>query len=283
MAKADNRAEVVQGRRVSFVAGRRPTIKMVAERAGVSLQTVSNACNAPNRLRPETLRTVLAVIEELGYRPNQAARCAQDRRHPHHRLPPVAEQLRGNGGRARRLVPCALRRGPVKRVRHPDVLGFDRRRRDLHLCRLVAAAGRRRFRAHKHPPRGRPSGRGDTAEGRGVSHSGGPGASGARGTPGSMSTAPAGPPKRCGTLLASATRESAFLASTRAAVSVTTAIGAGSARWRDWACPRRAWSGGRWTASPRDGYWPKRCWTHRGRPRPSSACPMPWPWVPSTP
>ena len=74
MAKAEDRTEVGQGRRVSLVAGRRPTIEMVAERAGVSRQTVSNACNAPNRLRPETLRRVSAVIEELGYRPNQAAR-----------------------------------------------------------------------------------------------------------------------------------------------------------------------------------------------------------------
>jgi DNA-binding LacI/PurR family transcriptional regulator len=40
----------------------------------VSRQTVSNAANAPHRLRPETLRRVLGTIDELGYRPNQAAR-----------------------------------------------------------------------------------------------------------------------------------------------------------------------------------------------------------------
>jgi DNA-binding LacI/PurR family transcriptional regulator len=74
MAEAEDRKEVVQGLRGSLAAGRRPTIEMVAQHAGVSRQTVSNACNAPNRLRPETLRRVSAVIEELGYRPSQAAR-----------------------------------------------------------------------------------------------------------------------------------------------------------------------------------------------------------------
>lgn len=53
---------------------KRPTIEVVAKRAGVSRQTVSNAANAPHRLRPETLRKVLGTIDELGYRPSQAAR-----------------------------------------------------------------------------------------------------------------------------------------------------------------------------------------------------------------
>lgn len=74
MTQAENSTETVRARRASPVVGRRPTIEMVAERAGVSRQTVSNAYNAPERLRPETLRTVLAAIEELGYRPSQAAR-----------------------------------------------------------------------------------------------------------------------------------------------------------------------------------------------------------------
>jgi len=47
---------------------------LCAALAGVSRQTVSNAANAPNRLRPETLHKVLEAIEELGYRPSQAAR-----------------------------------------------------------------------------------------------------------------------------------------------------------------------------------------------------------------
>ena len=53
---------------------KRPTIEMVAKQAGVSRQTVSNAANAPHRLRPETLQKVLGTIDELGYRPSQAAR-----------------------------------------------------------------------------------------------------------------------------------------------------------------------------------------------------------------
>jgi DNA-binding LacI/PurR family transcriptional regulator len=61
------------------VARKRPTIDMVAERAGVSRQTVSNAHNAPHRLRPETLRKVLGTIDELGYRPSRAARSLRTR------------------------------------------------------------------------------------------------------------------------------------------------------------------------------------------------------------
>lgn len=54
--------------------GKPPTIEMVARHASVSRQTVSNAFNAPHRLRPDTLERVRAAIDELGYRPNQAAR-----------------------------------------------------------------------------------------------------------------------------------------------------------------------------------------------------------------
>lgn len=42
--------------------------------AGVSVATVSNVLNAPQRVAPETLRRVSEAIEELGYRPNRAAR-----------------------------------------------------------------------------------------------------------------------------------------------------------------------------------------------------------------
>lgn len=50
------------------------TIGDVADRAGVSRQTVSNALNSPDLLRPETLDRVRAAITELGYTPNRAAR-----------------------------------------------------------------------------------------------------------------------------------------------------------------------------------------------------------------
>ncbi|MGN6782630.1 MAG: LacI family DNA-binding transcriptional regulator [Marmoricola sp.] len=51
-----------------------PTLATVAEAAGVSRQTVSNALNNPELLRPETLARVQKVIARLGYTPNRAAR-----------------------------------------------------------------------------------------------------------------------------------------------------------------------------------------------------------------
>ncbi|TWG90607.1 LacI family transcriptional regulator [Nocardioides sp. J9] len=50
------------------------TLADVAERAGVSRQTVSNAINNPDLLRADTLARVMEAIEGLGYTPNQAAR-----------------------------------------------------------------------------------------------------------------------------------------------------------------------------------------------------------------
>ncbi|MGZ4460476.1 MAG: LacI family DNA-binding transcriptional regulator [Nocardioidaceae bacterium] len=51
-----------------------PTLATVAEEAGVSRQTVSNALNSPHLLRPDTLERVQGAIERLGYSPNRAAR-----------------------------------------------------------------------------------------------------------------------------------------------------------------------------------------------------------------
>ena len=51
-----------------------PTLADVAERAGVSRQTVSNALNNPALLRADTLVRVQEAIEEMGYSPNRAAR-----------------------------------------------------------------------------------------------------------------------------------------------------------------------------------------------------------------
>ncbi|HEY0186063.1 MAG TPA: LacI family DNA-binding transcriptional regulator [Cellulomonas sp.] len=52
----------------------RPTLESVAQRAGVSRQTVSNVLNAPHLVRAETTDRVRAAIDELGYRPSAAAR-----------------------------------------------------------------------------------------------------------------------------------------------------------------------------------------------------------------
>lgn len=51
-----------------------PTLATVAAEAGVSRQTVSNALNSPDLLRPETLQRVQEAVERLGYSPNRAAR-----------------------------------------------------------------------------------------------------------------------------------------------------------------------------------------------------------------
>lgn len=51
-----------------------PTIKDVAARVGVSRQTVSRVINNKPEVSPETRSRVQAAIDELGYRPNAAAR-----------------------------------------------------------------------------------------------------------------------------------------------------------------------------------------------------------------
>ena len=50
------------------------TINDVAHEAGVSLGTVSNALNHPDKVKPDTLELINEAIAQLGYVPNQAAR-----------------------------------------------------------------------------------------------------------------------------------------------------------------------------------------------------------------
>ncbi len=74
MSQASSRSDV---HRSDAQRGRQqvpPTLATVADEAGVSRQTVSNALNNPDLLRPETLERVVSVIERLGYSPNRAAR-----------------------------------------------------------------------------------------------------------------------------------------------------------------------------------------------------------------
>ncbi|WP_229068956.1 LacI family DNA-binding transcriptional regulator [Actinoplanes sp. DH11] len=49
-------------------------LRQVAERAGVSVRTVSNVVSGFPQVAPETRRRVQQVLDELGYRPNAAAR-----------------------------------------------------------------------------------------------------------------------------------------------------------------------------------------------------------------
>ncbi|MFI1988564.1 LacI family DNA-binding transcriptional regulator [Actinoplanes sp. NPDC020271] len=50
------------------------TIRDVAKASGVHISTVSRTFSAPHLVNPETRTRVLATAEELGYRPNRAAR-----------------------------------------------------------------------------------------------------------------------------------------------------------------------------------------------------------------
>ncbi|MFV0428183.1 MAG: LacI family DNA-binding transcriptional regulator [Arachnia sp.] len=53
---------------------RRAGIVEIAQRAGVSRQTVSRVLNSPHQVRPETRERVMTVMAEVGYRRNYAAR-----------------------------------------------------------------------------------------------------------------------------------------------------------------------------------------------------------------
>ncbi len=68
------RTDGVAARAHSSLPASPPTLADVAERAGVSRQTVSNAVNNPDLLRPDTLARVQEAIDALGYSPNRAAR-----------------------------------------------------------------------------------------------------------------------------------------------------------------------------------------------------------------
>lgn len=58
----------------------KPVMADVAKLAGVSHQTVSRVINGASSIRPETKARVEQAIEELGYRPNTAARALVTRR-----------------------------------------------------------------------------------------------------------------------------------------------------------------------------------------------------------
>jgi LacI family transcriptional regulator len=62
------------GPRTDDARPRRVSVKDVAAAAGVSLGTVSNVLNRPEKVLPATRDHVLAVIDELGFVRNDAAR-----------------------------------------------------------------------------------------------------------------------------------------------------------------------------------------------------------------
>ncbi|MEV0622058.1 substrate-binding domain-containing protein [Nonomuraea sp. NPDC050404] len=67
-------APPIPGTQPHAVRGERPSIRRVAELAGVSATTVSHTLNGRRPVAGETRRRVLRAIEELGYRPNTLAR-----------------------------------------------------------------------------------------------------------------------------------------------------------------------------------------------------------------
>ncbi len=88
---------MVEGSAQPPVTAPRPTVSTVAAQAGVSRQTVSNALNNPERLQPETLKRVLAAIEETGYVRSAAARQMRTARSGvlAYRLDPVRDGIGG--------------------------------------------------------------------------------------------------------------------------------------------------------------------------------------------
>jgi LacI family transcriptional regulator len=61
------------------MADRTPTMRDVAERAGVSIQTVSCVVNEKGNISPRTRKRVLKAIAELHYRPHHIARSMRTR------------------------------------------------------------------------------------------------------------------------------------------------------------------------------------------------------------
>ncbi len=83
----------------------------VAERAGVSHQTVSRVVNGYHGIRPETRARVLAAIEELGYRRNLAARMLASSRSGLIGVVSWGSGLYGPSSVVAALEDAALRRG----------------------------------------------------------------------------------------------------------------------------------------------------------------------------
>lgn len=75
----------------------KPTLVSLARELGVSRQTVSNALNAPEVVKPETRERVLTAIRESGYRPSAMGRALRTRRSMNlaYRLYPATDGVNG--------------------------------------------------------------------------------------------------------------------------------------------------------------------------------------------
>jgi beta-galactosidase len=72
--------DVIRRNGLQTERARRPTLEVVAARAGVSRSTVSRVINGEGTVSPESREIVMHVVNELGYVPNSAARSLVTRR-----------------------------------------------------------------------------------------------------------------------------------------------------------------------------------------------------------
>ena len=112
---------------IARMAHKRPTISDVARVADVSIGTVSNAINSPEKVRPETLARIEAAIARLNYRPSAVARFLPGGGHrtPFGRPPaPAAPDFRRLYQRRLRLP--GRRTAPPRRPRSPPSISKKR-------------------------------------------------------------------------------------------------------------------------------------------------------------
>src|SRR5690606_28754152 len=122
-----------RGRGARMPQSGRVSMAMVAEKAGVSGQTVSRVANGSPRVDPQTRSRVVQAMAELGYRPRRAARALRTGRT--HTLGLVAQTLAtvGNSRMLQTVAESAATRGYAVTVvtlgDHDDIAAaFDRLR-----------------------------------------------------------------------------------------------------------------------------------------------------------
>lgn len=106
----------------------RVTIYAVAERAGVSISTVSLAINQPHRVQPATRARVLAAAADLGYRTGASRRDSHQLRvavaAPFSSYPSYLRRLTGVLGQARGAQIVVEDLGSANLVEHPFLEGL---------------------------------------------------------------------------------------------------------------------------------------------------------------
>lgn len=106
---------------------RRPTIREVARRAGVSHQTVSRFLRDDPTLRPQTRQVVQDAVDALGYRPNLAARSMRTTRSGVVAI--VVPTMRG----PERTIEAAVEEARARGFRVEVIIGVDEGAEELSL------------------------------------------------------------------------------------------------------------------------------------------------------